>query len=279
MRRASEAGALAHARRWRGVVGMVGPPGSVVVACDPTSRGVAVPTPIRARARRRLRPPRGGRGGGVDLGAADRAAPTRPPWPSRSGATPSSLPVLGAVAGRSPRRAGGVAGAVGSGPPALAAVGRVPRRPLRHVDPEPLVHHGRVVGGARRHPAGVGGAHRPPARRAHPPADLDGHRPGAGRHRSCSPASTCRSPAGAVRRPARAGRRDAGGRLRHRRAARCASACRPCPTRWPATPRRPSLLLGALPGRARRRSAATTRTPGWRSPAWSSAPSSSATRW
>ena len=53
------------------LVGMVGSPRVVVVACDPTSRGVAVPHPDpRPGAGRRLRPAGRGGGGGVDLGTA-----------------------------------------------------------------------------------------------------------------------------------------------------------------------------------------------------------------
>ena len=44
-----QAGAVAHLVGGGWWSASVGPPGSVVVACDPTSRGVAVPTPIAAR--------------------------------------------------------------------------------------------------------------------------------------------------------------------------------------------------------------------------------------
>ena len=152
-------------------------------------------------------------------------------------------------------------------------VGRVPRRPLRHVDPEPLVHLGGVVGGPRGHPTGVGRADRPPAGRAHPPPDLDRHRSGAGRHARCSPGSTCRSRPAPCSATCWRWSAACWPRPTSPSAARCGSACPPCPTRWPATPRAAVLLLGLCLvssqelARLRRGHVAGDRRPGGRRPA------------
>ncbi|CAA9241920.1 MAG: hypothetical protein AVDCRST_MAG20-1771, partial [uncultured Acidimicrobiales bacterium] len=105
--------------------------------------------------------------------------------------------------------------------PADAAAGdrgRPPaRRPLRDLDPEPLVHLGGLVGGPGRHPAGVGCAHRPAARRARRPVDVARDRRGGGGCRAPHRGRRAAVVPGAARRPPRGHRRGVGGGLRHGR--------------------------------------------------------------
>ena len=139
---------------------------------------------------------RRGGGRGVDVGAAD-------PGGRRPDAGHRLLAQRAGAAGarrvrvvRRPRGRAARGGPRPAGAPAVAAGRRVPRRPLRHLGPEPVVHVGRLVGGARGHPAGVGGADRPAAGRPRAPAAVVGDRHRRWRAPSCSPASTCRSPPG-----------------------------------------------------------------------------------
>ena len=244
------------------------PPGRSLVACDPTSRGVAVPNPDpRPGARRattRL------------LAVAVVAVSTSAPL-IRAADAPTlaiafwrnalSLPCsrCGWSPGATSGRAGGpgrpaTAGCRGCRASFLAAhfATWIPSLSFTTVASSVALVATQPVWAALIARA---------ARRAHPPPDLDRHRPGAGRH----PRADRRRPVdlgpGAVRRPAGAGRRDAGGGLRHR-------GRRGAPARVDGV-LRPGLLRDGF-GRAARglprelagRSAATTRTPGWRSPAW-----------
>ena len=225
-------------------VGMARSPRIVGVAWDPTSRGVA-----RSCPRRRPAPARGGGGGRVDLRAADRrrrrAGAGHRLLAQRAQPARSSRPWLLA---RRAERAGWRARSAADRRRSRARR-CVPGRPLRDVDPEPLVHVRGVVGGARGHPARVGGADRSPSRRADPAQHLDRASGSRWPAPSCSPASTC--PSRAAPSSVTSSRllgRHAGGGLRHRRRRGAPPRVDGGPMRWPATRRPRSLLLGLCVG-------------------------------
>ncbi len=93
----------------------------------------------------------------------------------------------------------------------------VPVGPLRHLGAEPVVHHRGVVGCARGHPAGVGGAAGPGPRGPCSRPGLAGHRRGGRRGRDADRGGRGALLPGPRRRPPRPGRRDPRRRLRDRR--------------------------------------------------------------
>ena len=193
MSRASRRAPLAHlvGGGWRSA--WFGPPGS-------SSWRGTLQVVASARPRPRRRP--------VLLGVAVVAVSTSAPLIARGRRAHARHRLLAQRARACRPRRCGCSPAAASGPaggPRSAVdrrlsrlAGRLPGRPLRHVDPEPLVHVGGLVGRPRGHPAGVGGAHRPAPRRADPAAAPGSASASRWPARWCSPAWTCRSRAEAL---------------------------------------------------------------------------------